>query len=412
MAKQTTGGCSRHWLRNVRAAGLTFTLMVGLCLGQVLRAADFVLSSSPSSNAITALLEYQEMDFSVVNWGVSLTTRAVPFKNEPAAAAGKVFRGVLNFGGDSSNSISFVWQRDAGKLVLDLNRNRDLTDDSAGVFSVRGTKPANYQSFAGVHLPLNTAAGRGRVLADINFWDYGSRPNCSLAVRSFWQGKVTLQGRDWQAGIIENSLKQTGSFDRCQLLLRPWEKRSQAFNPYGNAPDTVSFTRKLFVDGHAYQLDPITSAQNGANQTTLRFAKQSVALGELKITGKFIQHLVLPGGPYLVLLDQPADIVKIPTGSYNQPTVRLDQNGTAAFCNSSQPSGVRRISVDDKTPAVLNVGGPLTNSVTASRHGQDLRLDYRLVGAGGETYQLVNENRSHPPEFAVFKGDKQIASGK
>ena len=112
------------------------------------------------------------------------------------------------------------------------------------------------------------------------------------------------------------------------------------------------------------------------------------------------------------MLDQPADGVKIPTGSYNQAEVRLEQNGTAAFANSGQVLGARRISVDDKTPAVLNVGGPLTNAVTASRHGQDLRLDYRLVGVGGDTYQLVNENRSHPPEFAVFKGDKQIASGK
>jgi hypothetical protein len=25
---------------------------------------------------------------------------------------------------------------------------------------------------------------------------------------------------------------------------------------------------------------------------------------------------------------------------------------------------------------------------------------------------MANENRSHPPEFAIYKGDKQIASGK
>jgi hypothetical protein len=159
-------------------------------------------------------------------------------------------------------------------------------------------------------------------------------------------------------------------------------------------------------------LEPITNAQNGANQLALRFTEQSVALGELKVTGKFIQRLVLPGGMYLVLLDQPAGIVKIPTGSYNQPIVRLEQNGTVAFCNPNQTPNSRRFSVDDKTPAVLNVGGPLTNSVNVSRHGEDLRLDYRLVGVGGETYQMANENRSHPPEFAIEKGDKQIASGK
>jgi hypothetical protein len=380
--------------------------------GNILRAADFVLSSSPSSNATTALLDYQETDYSVVNWGVSLTRQTIPFKKEPVAASGKIVRGVLNFGADSSNSIPFVWQRDTGKLYLDLNRNQDLTDDPAGVFLARMLRPLNYQTFTNVHLLFNTASGRCRVLADINFWDYGSRPNCNLAVRSFWQGKMTLQGRDWQVGIVQNVLSQSGSSENSRLLLRPWEKRNQSFNANDGSLAAVPFSRKLFVDGHAYQLDWLAGPQDGEAKPALQFTGQSAPLGELKITGKFIQRLVLPGGPYLVVLDQPAASVQVPTGSYNQPDIRLGQNGAEAFCQSGQSQLGRRISVNDKTPAVLNVGGPLTNSVTASRHGQDLRLFYRLVGAGGETYQLANENRSHPPEFAIYKGDRKIASGK
>lgn len=411
MPKRKTGCLSWHWLGNVWVAWLTSALMVVLCSGNILRAADFVLSSSPPQNAILVALEYQETGYAVANWGVSLTTQTVPFKNEPATVTGRTVRGVLNFGGDASNSIAFVWQRDAGKLFLDLNRNRDLTDDSAGVFSARVTRPISYQTFTNIHLPLNTAAGKFQMLADLNFLDYNSRPGCTLAVRSFWQGRVTLQGRDWQVGIVQNVLNQTGSFENSQLLLRSWEKRNLAFSAYGNAPDTFPFTRKLFIDGHACQLDLISSSQNGAARPALQFTEQSVALGELKITGKFIQRLVLGGGTYLVLLDQPSGVVKIPTGGYNQPIVHLEQNGAEAFCNSAQSPAGRRISVDDKTPAVLNAGGPLTNSVIASRHGEDLRLDYRLVGVGGETYQLANQNRSQPPEFAIFKGDKKIASG-
>ena len=37
---------------------------------------------------------------------------------------------------------------------------------------------------------------------------------------------------------------------------------------------------------------------------------------------------------------------------------------------------------------------------------------YRLIGAGDETYQLTDQNRSQPPEFAIYKDDKKIASGK
>ncbi len=412
MAKRTTGCLSRRWLGTVRAVWLASILMVALCPRNILRAADFVPAGSPPSNAITASLEYQETDHSVINWGVSLTTQTIPFKKEPAAATGKAIRGVLNFGGDSSNSISFIWQRDAGKLFLDLNRNRDLTDDSEGAFSARVFRSTSYQTFTNVHLRFNTASGTCRVLADINFWDYGSRPNCNLAVRSFWQGKVTLQGRDWQAGIVQNILNPSGSFENGRLLLRLWEKRDRPFNAYDGSLATVPFSRRLFVDDRAYQLDLIASSQNGEAKPALQFTEQSAALGELKITGKFIQRLVLPGGPYLVVLDQPAAKVQVPTGSYNQPDILLEQNGAEAFCQSSQSQVGRRISVADKTPAVLNVGGPLTNSVIASRHGQDLRLDYRLVGSGGETYQLANQNRSKPPEFAIYKGNKKIASGK
>src|ERR1017187_6248606 len=176
MAKRKTGCLSWHRLGNVWLAWLTSALMVVPGSINILRAADFVLSNSPPSNATTASLEYQETDYSVINWGVSLTTQTISFKKEPVAASGKIVRGVLNFGGDASNSIPFVWQRDAGKLYLDLNRNRDLTDDPDGVFLSGRRSTYAYETFTNVHLLFNTASGGRRVLADLNFYDYGSRP--------------------------------------------------------------------------------------------------------------------------------------------------------------------------------------------------------------------------------------------
>jgi hypothetical protein len=250
------------------------------------------------------------------------------------------------------------------------------------------------------------------MLADITFYDYASRPYCNLELRSFWQGRVTLQGLDWQAGIIPNLSNQSNSFENGQLLLRPWEKRNQPFSADDGSLATVPFSRKLFLDGHAYQLDLAVRPQGGEARPALQFTEQSAALGELKIAGKFIQRLVLSGGPQLVVLDQPAASVQVPTGSYIHPDILLKQNGVEAFCKPGQTQIRWRFSVNDKTPAVLNVGGPLTNSVIVSRHGHDLRLDYRLVGAGGEIYQLANQNRSQPPEFAAYKGDRKIASDK
>ena len=411
MARQKTSCLFRHRLGGVWAAWLPFTLMALLCPANALRAAEAVPADASSSNTSTASLEYQETGYNVTSWSASLTTQTIAFPKEPAAASGKTVRGVFNFGGASSNAIPFLWQRDARKLFLDLNRNRDLTDDPAGVFSAPAVSSISYQTFTNIHLRFNTAAGRCRALVDLNLYDYGVQPSGIVRVRSFWQGRATLNGRDWQVGIVQNNLNQSGTFENGQLLLRPWSARNRPFAASDGTLATVPFSRGLFVDGHSYQLDLTAQSENGEARPAFRFTEKSVALGEVKITGKFIQRLVLTGGPYLVV-DQPAGTLKIPNGAYDQPSILLAQGGNEAFYNSSQPISVSRISVSDKAPAVLDVGGPLTNSVTATREGQDLRLDYKLIGAGGASYRLVNQDSSKPPEFAIYKGDRKIASGK
>ena len=131
MAKQRTDRLPWQCLGNVWIVGLTWTLMAVLCPGKAVAAAG-----SPSSlSATSAVLEYQETEYSVNNWGVFLGTQTKPFKKEPAGLSGKIYRGTLNFSGDSSNAISVLWARDARKLYLDLNGSQDLTADATGVFT-------------------------------------------------------------------------------------------------------------------------------------------------------------------------------------------------------------------------------------------------------------------------------------
>jgi hypothetical protein len=385
-----------------------FALMVALCSGKILRAADSIQPGFPPSKEAAVTMEYQKTDngaYGPSSWNVSVTTQSAPFKKEPAAGSGKIVRGVLNFGANSSNAIPFLWQQDAWKLYLDLNRNRDLTDDPAGVLLSDKRSGVHYQMFTNVHLVFDTPSGQRTVLADINFYDFFSQASCMFTVRTFWQGKLTLRGQDWQAGIIPSGADHVESVEGSRLLLRPWENRKQRFNVNDGSLATIPFARNLFIDGHAYQLD-WTSPRNGGVAPVLRFVEQSFAPGQLDVTGKFIRRLVLTGLSNTVILNQPSGVMKVPTGNYDQSDVRVGKNDVET---SSKYSG--RIFVGGAAPAVLKIGGPLTNSVAVTRHGRDLQFDYRLVGAGGETYQAVNENRSHPPEFAVYKDGKKIASG-
>ncbi len=66
--------------------------------------------------------------------------------------------------------------------------------------------------------------------------------------------------------------------------------------------------------------------------------------------------------------------------------------------------------MDKDNPAVLKVGAPLKQSVRAQRRKNLLFLNYELLGVGGHNY--VQAQRGTPPQFAIYRGDKKIASGK
>jgi hypothetical protein len=382
--------------------------MVFLVFGRFacLAADSAALPSPPPSGSIVDLT-YTETPYSVNNLAITLTEQATPFKHEPLPG-GKTIRGALNFGA-ATNSIAFFWQRDAGKLFLDLNQNPDLTNDPAGVFPNSGARSYNYQTFTNIPLALRTPAGAIRVVADLAFFNYGPRPTCSAALHSFWQGRVTLGGQDWQVGLVPD-FTQTNFCAGGGLLLRPWARRDEPFSAGGNTYDALPFSPKVFVAGRAYQVRCLPAVRGAEFSPSLQWTERTVPLGDLKVTGRFIRRLVLTGGDSLVICERPAEMVKVPTGAYSSPRVLLEQNGAQAFCTAAQSVASKSILVTGQGPAVLAVGGPLTNSVSTMRRGEDLVLSYQLLGAGGG-YQMVNVDRSKPPAFAVYQGQKQIAAG-
>ena len=86
--------------------------------------------------------------------------------------------------------------------------------------------------------------------------------------------------------------------------------------------------------------------------------------------------------------------------------------GARKFRWSPRPEKV--VVVDEQRPAVLAMGGPLTNSISVTRHGRDLKFTYRLIGAGGGDYKLWEywRRRDSPPQFAIDRWERKIGSGK
>jgi hypothetical protein len=382
---------------------------------------------SPAADpAQTVSLTYQELSYSVVNWGTVVNLQAAPFKKEPAFGSRKVLRGTLQFGNNSEQAIPFAWDRSEGKLYLDLNRNQDLTDDPHGVFSSSNPRQGSnyYQTFTDVHLSFKTPAGSYQALVDLNLYSFGDRLSGNAACRSIWTGRATLQGSDWQVGIVENFSGTVGSAASGYMLVRPWAAREQPFHlDFQNGGlDGFLFSPNLFFGGHAYQAACDYVAQGGPPHFNLRLKEQPVELGELKLTGRFINRLVLTGSRgaparerMTVILDSPQPVVKIPTGSYGECRVGLKAGGVEACRELNRyggPPSKPTVVLGNGAPAVLAAGGPLTNSVSVNREGRRLALSYQLVGADGARYQLPGNDRLHPPEFAIAKDGKVIASGK
>lgn len=133
--------------------------------------------------------------------------------------------------------------------------------------------------------------------------------------------------------------------------------------------------------------------------------KQSSALGELKLEGKYIERLVLRRKDgHIERFEQPAETIKLPVGEY-----LLDAYLKGGY-SCRFPSGDSSVTVSEDKPVVLKFGAPLKQTVKAQRRGRILVLNYELLGAGGESY--ASPDRSTPPTFTIYKGDKKIASDK
>jgi len=364
-------------------------------------------AATAASQIHIAYLEPQEVREPLITCSLAASSQTTAFRKEPDLGQRKVSRGKLELGGAPGAAIPFIWDRAQAKLYLDLNRNLDLTDDADGVFT--SPRKGFSQSFTNVHLVFDTASGTRRVLVDIDLADYGILKLIgSLGSRSFWQGKINLQGQDWQVGVIENP---AGPFRHSHLLLRPWQNRAERFSLMDGSLDAFAFPTNLFFLNRAYQVTCDARPQGDPPKLRLQFRELPARLGGLKLAGAFLQRVILEAGDYTVVLDSPPPLVKVPVGTYGQPRAWL-KRGDAQACRS--PGGLvttSRIAITENQTVDLTLGGPLTNSVAISRRTKQLVFNYQLLGADGVPYQLTSGDRSKPPEFIVFQGEKKIASG-
>lgn len=129
--------------------------------------------------------------------------------------------------------------------------------------------------------------------------------------------------------------------------------------------------------------------------------------GVLTLEGKHLDYLeLLAKDGHTERITRPEAAIELPPGEYRLQQVRLE----GGYSHSRRVSGYDWVTVAADKPATLKVGAPLIPAVKAQREGRILRLSCELLGAGGEAY--TSTDRSKPPTFTVYKGQKKIASGQ
>ena len=137
-------------------------------------------------------------------------------------------------------------------------------------------------------------------------------------------------------------------------------------------------------------------------------ADNKIDQGRLKIVGKGIEHLVLvdkDGKRHTFAT--PGEILSLPSGEYHSDQVRL--KGGFSWGIRSRTNAYT-FKIDPNSTTEFKMGAPLTQTITVNRKGKILQLDYGLHGIGGEKY--TRSDRSNPPKFAVYKGDKKVDGDK
>ena len=330
-----------------------------------------------------------------------------PFLKEPETSQQHVFRFLLRFGKDTNNAIALIWDQPKHKLYLDLNRNLDLTDDPAGVFNSAGK--GFQQVFTNVTLPLKTATGLHPARLDLHLFTdaQGSWAQARLYSRSLWQAKVAPGGEEWQVAVVDTLFGPGGPTAAKFLLLRPWAARTNRVSFYDLTSGIVPFPSHLLWLGQPFQLGRRFETGGETPVCKLEFTPQQPPLTELKFSGESVYYAVLRDtNGYTAVLREPPGTVQVPQGVYTANAVWLKKGPAEAFRLAGEP-----VLINATTPTKVVLGGPLTNSVTLTRQGRKLNLNYQLVGADGGAYRLAQQDPAKPPEFTVYHGGKKVLSG-
>jgi hypothetical protein len=433
---------TRTWLNYIAGCIPRILSVFGMLLltGVFAKLNLFAGEGAPVSMQVVAHLQYHEVDYAPLAWEVGVQA-GTKFAKEPPFSGTGVSRGILRLGADTNLFLPFAWDGRAHRLYLDLNRNRDLTDDPAGVFTSTGN---DLQLFHSIRLEFPAKDGPYQVLLDAHVFGSAAATRVFFYVRSLWEGSVVLDGKKWYVALID---KPDGRLDPTEsmgeigdrMVLRHWDQRDQpsiwwhaslprmhdlshvklVTFPYryaGNAEvfDAFNFPAKLFLQGQAYQLGWQIEKRDGPVDLALSFQPLPVTLAKLRVRGEAVRRIVLDSvgasNGFTAVLDAPDGEVSVPEGVYRRQLVWLQREGQT---NVAIGINTNRLTISETNLAVLDAGGPLNSRVEIGNSGNGtVSLRYELANEAGLKFHLAFQREKDPPRLVIRQAEKEVGKGQ
>jgi hypothetical protein len=347
-----------------------------------------------------------DLNYKTGKFGLTVSCRDIDqgsFQKEPEFDNHNIIRGLLPIGANQKEHIGFAWDTDERKLYLDLNRNRDLTDDPNGIFE--SITSGRFQHFRGINLSVQSAAIKLPYAMNMDMYSSGqSYHSCSALIVSGFTGKMTLYGRKWDVTVIDNMNGRIGPGDHFYFTPQDID------GPANWSQYQLNVPKSIFFDSRNYDVSFKFLPGKTEPKLQLTLAESEKPMGRLDIDGENIARVVLESDSSTVLLYYPEKSISIPAGDYLCHSIFLYGEKAGMFMYDSRRTGSSTLSVPCDKSVTFTAGGPLDNNVEVAREGNTLNLRYKLLDSGRREYQRLQDNREKPPAFTVYRGNKKIAS--
>ena len=353
------------------------------------------------SEPLTTLLPPVPQGFALVV-DLDLSTREVRFQSEPEYQGADIVRAAIPLGDDDTAFVGFAWDKQAGLLYIDSNRNLDLTDDPQSPYRAADTD-VWITVFKDILLVIERDAFPIEYIITMRL---GPEWFSDAVVVSGWQDSITIGKSEYIVTVVDNLDGKLGADDQFYLTgagEKPPETPTTDLDNFFLDSTAWGVPGHLAVAGATYAVDAAFEKTGQGVAARVQFLPPAEPLGELRLKGTHIREFVLVKHPSAPMLAYPSgNAVHVPPGSYRLTSLILESGWKLQDVRH-----IQNITVHPERPATLDAGGPLRESITMNSRLNRIELFHQVKGVGGAIY--TNDARfAEPPRFAVYKGDKRV----